>query len=62
MHFGDQVSSSLDELTKRNVEFVAQLEKSADPERRPTDRLADSISTFVGSMNFVYIHVGPFGA
>ena len=62
VQFGNQVTGSLHELTKRNVEIVAQLEKSADAERTPTDRLADSISAFVGSMNFVYIHVVWFGA
>src|SRR4051794_25468926 len=55
-------ATSLNELTERNVDIVAQLEKSANEERTPTDRLADSISAFVGSMNFVYIHIVWFGA
>jgi uncharacterized membrane protein len=59
--FSNDVHTSLDELTKRNVEIVAQLEKSAEAERSLTDRLADSISRFVGSMAFVYIHVAWFG-
>jgi len=59
--FRKDVHTSLAELTKRNVEIVAQLEKSADAERSLTDRLADSISRFVGSMAFVYIHVAWFG-
>jgi uncharacterized membrane protein len=53
----DAGSTSLSELTRRNVEIVAELEKAADAERSLTDRLADAISRFVGSMNFVYIHV-----
>src|SRR4051812_15452262 len=53
----DVVCNSLAELTKRNVEIVAELEKSADAERSLTDRMADAISRFVGSMKFVYIHV-----
>jgi uncharacterized membrane protein len=58
----NEAGSSLNELTQRNVKIVAQLEKSANAERTPTDRLADSISAFVGSMNFVYIHIVWFGA
>jgi len=58
--FGDE-AAALNELTNRNVEIVAQLEKSANLERTPTDRLADRISAFVGSMSFVYIHVVWFG-
>src|SRR6478736_2139006 len=57
----DTSGGSLSSLTKRNVEIVAELEKSADAERSLTDRLADAISRFVGSMAFVYIHVAWFG-
>jgi uncharacterized membrane protein len=55
--YDEAVRSSLSELTKRNVEIVAELEKGADAERSATDRLADAISRFVGSMKFVYIHI-----
>src|SRR4051812_22259679 len=55
--YDEAVGSSLAELTRRNVEVVAELEKSADAERSLTDRLADRISAFVGSMRFVYIHI-----
>jgi uncharacterized membrane protein len=53
----DTSGGPLSSLTKRNVEIVAELEKSADAERSLTDRLADAISRFVGSMQFVYIHI-----
>jgi uncharacterized membrane protein len=53
----DDEPNSLSELTKRNVEIIAQLENAANAERSATDRLADAISQFVGSMRFVYIHV-----
>src|SRR3954449_9906010 len=58
--FEDAGSTSLSELTRRNVEIVAELEKSADAERSLTDRMADAISRFVGSMKFVYIHIAWF--
>src|SRR3954447_16449297 len=53
-------AESLAGLTKRNVEVIAELEELADAERGATDRLADWISKFVGSMMFVYIHVAWF--
>jgi uncharacterized membrane protein len=57
----DSSEGSLSSLTKRNVEIIAELEKAADAERSLTDRLADAISRFVGSMQFVYIHIVWFG-
>jgi len=57
----DSSEGSLSSLTKRNVEIIAELEKAADAERSLTDRLADAISRFVGSMRFVYIHIVWFG-
>jgi uncharacterized membrane protein len=47
----------LTEVTRRNVEIIAQLEDAANAQRTRTDRIADAISRFVGSMGFVYIHV-----
>ena len=58
---GNAQSGTLTELTRKNVDIIAQLEKSASAERTPTDRLADWISRFVGSMSFVYIHIVWFG-
>ena len=58
----DETVGSLSNLTRRNVEIVAALEQAGDAQRSPTDRLADLISQFVGSMTFVYIHVVWFGA
>lgn len=55
-------AQTLQELTNKNVAIVAQLEKSVNAERTSTDRLADWISAFVGSMKFVYIHIVWFGS
>ena len=51
---------SLNALTRKNVAIIAELEKSANAERSPTDRMADAIRQFVGSMKFVYIHLAWF--
>jgi uncharacterized membrane protein len=48
---------SVDELTKQNVETVSKLEAAAKEQRTPTDRLAEAIANFCGSMTFLWVHV-----
>ncbi|MFN2492047.1 MAG: DUF1003 domain-containing protein [Pyrinomonadaceae bacterium] len=52
---------SVEELTKRNVETVLKLEQAAREHRTPTDRIAEVIAGFCGSMTFVWVHVAWFG-
>ena len=52
---------SVEELTRRNVETVLKLENAAREQRTPTDRLAEVIADFCGSMIFVWVHVLWFG-
>jgi uncharacterized membrane protein len=52
---------SVEELTKRNVETVIQLEEAAREQRTRTDRVAEVIAGFCGSMTFVWVHVIWFG-
>ena len=52
---------SVDQLTEQNVETVTRLEQAAREQRTPTDRLAERIASFCGSMTFVWVHVGWFG-
>jgi uncharacterized membrane protein len=47
---------------RKNIEVVAELERAANAKRNRTDRIADAISNFVGSMLFVYLHVAWFAA
>jgi uncharacterized membrane protein len=54
-------NGSVDELTKRNVEIVRQLEDSARQERTRSDLVAEKIANFCGSMTFVWVHVVWFG-
>jgi uncharacterized membrane protein len=51
-----------DELTQRNIEVVSKLEAAAREQRTRTDRLAESIANFCGSMTFVWVHVVWFGS
>ncbi len=52
---------SADELTKRNVEVIRQLEEAAKRERTNSDLVAEAIANFCGSMTFVWVHVLWFG-
>ena len=53
---------SVEELTQRNVETVARLEQAERVLRTRTDRVAEVIAGFCGSMTFVWVHVFWFGA
>jgi uncharacterized membrane protein len=53
---------SAEQLTQQNVETVTRLEEAAREKRTPTDRLAEKIASFCGSMTFVWVHVVWFGA
>ena len=52
---------SVEQLTEQNVETVRKLEEAAKEQRTPTDRLAEKIASFCGSMTFVWVHVIWFG-
>ena len=52
---------SAEQLTEQNVETVTSLEAAARQKRTPTDRLAEKIASFCGSMRFVWVHVAWFG-
>ena len=52
---------SAEELTEQNVDKVSQLEQSARQQRTSTDRIAEAIANFCGSMTFVWVHVVWFG-
>ena len=53
--------ASVDELTQQNVETILELEKAAREERTSSDRVAEVIANFCGSMVFVWVHVVWFG-
>ena len=52
---------SAEQLTEQNVETITRLEEAAKQQRTPTDRLAEKIASFCGSMTFVWVHVVWFG-
>ena len=58
---GNRPSPSAEQLTEQNIETVTRLEESAREQRTATDRLAEKIANFCGSMTFVWVHVVWFG-
>ena len=52
---------SVEQLTQQNVATVSNLEESAREQRTSTDRIAEAIANFCGSMTFVWVHVIWFG-
>ena len=54
-------TGSVDQLTQRNIETVRELEEAAKEERTASDRVAEAIANFCGSMTFVWVHVVWFG-
>lgn len=49
--------STVDELTARNVKTIVELEATSQRQRSTSDRVADAISAFCGSMAFLWVHV-----
>ncbi|MFO0889904.1 MAG: DUF1003 domain-containing protein [Isosphaeraceae bacterium] len=48
-------AESIDELTRRNVAIIAEMERAAQTVRTRGDRLADRIATAVGSWTFIIV-------
>ncbi|MDQ6707385.1 MAG: DUF1003 domain-containing protein [Acidobacteriota bacterium] len=46
---------------RKNIETIVKLEERSLQERSLSDRLADSIGTFCGSMSFIVLHMAIFG-
>jgi uncharacterized membrane protein len=60
--FQKHQASTLDDLTKRNIETITQMEEAAEHSKTTADRVADQITRFAGSMQFVYLHLAWFAA
>ena len=58
---GYHQASSVEDLTAKNVAAIVELEKSARDELTVSDRIADAVARFCGSMTFFWTHVVWFG-
>lgn len=52
---------SQDEIIRKNIAALTEMQRRDEERRTRTDRLADRITSFSGSMVFVYLHVVWFG-
>jgi uncharacterized membrane protein len=50
-----------EELTQRNIQSIAELERVAQAERTKMDRITDGIAGFCGSIASVWVHIAWFG-
>lgn len=48
---------SVEDLTATNVKTIAELERAAEQKCSRSDRIASAITSFCGSMAFVWVHV-----
>ncbi len=48
---------TVEQVTARNIETIAELERTAQSQQSSADRVAGSISRFCGSIVFVWVHV-----
>ena len=53
---------TVEDLTRHNIETVARLEAAMLDKRTFSDKVADVIAAFCGSMAFVWVHIAWFGA
>jgi len=49
-------------VVHRNIRALVEVRRREEDRKRPTDRVADAITRFAGSMWCVYIHAALFGA
>jgi uncharacterized membrane protein len=54
-------SESIAKVVNRNIRVIDEYRADVEHERTLTDRLADGITQWAGSMPFVYVHVAWFG-
>ena len=52
---------SQDEIIRKNIAALAEVQRRDAERRTRTDRMADAVTRFSGSMAFVYLHVAWFG-
>lgn len=52
---------SQDEIIRKNIAALTEMQRRDDERRTRTDRVADAVTRFSGSMAFVYLHVVWFG-
>jgi uncharacterized membrane protein len=52
---------TVEDVVQQNIDTIIQLDKSARAQRTASDRVVDAITTFCGSLSFVWVHAVWFG-
>jgi len=53
--------SGMAHIVERNIRALTERQRAEDQNKRWQDRMADAITSFTGSITFVFIHLGLFG-
>ena len=56
-----QAPVTVEELTQQNIETIVKLEAAAKENLHTSERIAEVVAKFCGSMTFVWVHVIWFG-
>lgn len=56
------IPHTVDELTQQNIETIVEMESATRAERSHTERFAEIVTNFCGSMRFIWAHVIWLGA
>jgi uncharacterized membrane protein len=54
-------SGNMTHIVERNIKALLERKKQEDYQRKIENKIADTITNFIGSMPFVYIHIVFFG-
>lgn len=58
----DEQNKAIAPVLERNIEALIARRRAEDRQKSAQDRIADAITSFTGSMKFVYLHLVLFGA
>jgi uncharacterized membrane protein len=57
----NEAELEVDGVMRRNIAALMEVRKQRDKEKSRQERVADAITSFTGSLRFVYIHAAFFG-
>jgi uncharacterized membrane protein len=57
----EEPATEVDEVVRRNIQSLLDIRRRAEREKTRQERIADAITSFTGSLPFVYLHALVFG-
>src|SRR6266511_2727270 len=58
--YGSHANSEIDGVVRRNIQALLDIRKDLESKKSIEETVADAITSFTGSMTFVYIHAALF--